>query len=129
MGAEESWAQFLDWLTERHTKIKEAEDTAKSFLQKGDQEGYKEHLINRAKLLERMPLDARAVIDPLPEDLKMPVERALQRFASSASMGLKLGSTFYLSALLYRDDHGVDEPDNLAYLLDEMRKAGLNFRG
>ena len=129
MDAAESWGKFLAWLTNRHQEIKASEQKALDLLEQGDTKGYKDNLVARAKLIERMPLDGSSVINALPEDVAQKVRGTLQRFASSASMGLNLGSTFYLSALLYRDDHGVGEPDNLACLLAKMQADGPNFRG
>ena len=128
MESHESWAQFLNWLEGQHQTIKEWEEKALAALNQGDTASYKECLTERAKTIERLPLDGQKVINALPEDLADKVRKPLHRFAGGASMGLKIGSVFFLSALLYRDDHGAGEPDNLACLITKMRAEGLNFK-
>lgn len=120
---------FLAWLQERHDAILGCEQRAKDVLASGDTAGYTAHLKEKAEGLASLALDAKEVISPLPDELKHALHRKMMRFSQSAAYGLNLQSPFYWSALLYRDDHGPDEPDNLQVFIDEVRAAGSAYRG
>ncbi|MBQ7606752.1 MAG: hypothetical protein IJU76_02060 [Desulfovibrionaceae bacterium] len=111
---------LLDWLTERYGQIHGAEEEAKSALARGDTEEYAAKLTRKAELLADLPKDARPYLLEAPEAVRGKVLQKLTRFSQSAAYGLKLKSTFFMSALLYRDDHAPGEPDNFSVFLSEL---------
>lgn len=124
---QEAWQTLLTFLFARHSEIKAQEDAAKNDLAKGDTEGYSRHLHERARMVSLLAGEAAPLTKGLPENLVREVLETLRRFSASASFGLKIDSLFYLSALLYRDDHGVDEPDNLVTALKKMKDQGEDY--
>ncbi len=111
---------LLDWLTERYGQIHAAEEAACAALAKGDTDEYVAKLTRKAELLADLVKDARPYLLEAPEAFRDPVLHKLKSFSLSAAYGLKLKSTFYMSALLYRDDHAPGEPDNFAVFLKEL---------
>ncbi|MDE7371445.1 MAG: hypothetical protein K2N07_06860, partial [Desulfovibrio sp.] len=73
-----------------------------------------------AEAVAALANDAATVLAGLPDAVREPILRGLMRFSQSAAMGLKLGSVFYMSALLYPDDHKPGEPDNLALFIADL---------
>ena len=72
--------------------------------------------------------DAKPLLEPLPGETRFNYALALEGFSASARMSLRLNSVFYMSALLYPDDHKPGQPDNLTLCIDRMEKMGLDFR-
>ncbi|MBO4334712.1 MAG: hypothetical protein J5846_02615 [Desulfovibrio sp.] len=121
-----SLTQVLTWLHQRHDQVMAEEQQAKDLLAGGDQGGYSQHMHRKAELLASLAKDAREVLGTLPdENLRQEILRSLLRFSQSAAYGLKLDSLFFMSALLYRDDHQVGEPDNLLVYLQELEAKHL----
>ena len=110
----------IDWLKERHAAIMADEAEALARLKAGDTEGYNEKMRAKAEAVAALAKDAAPLLAGLPDAQREPILRGLMRFSQSAAMGLKLGSVFYMSALLYPDDHKPGEPDNLAMFIEEL---------
>ncbi|MBD5416690.1 MAG: hypothetical protein HDR50_03290 [Desulfovibrio sp.] len=110
----------IDWLKARHAAIMADEAEALGRLKAGDTKGYNEKMRAKAEAVAALAKDAAPVLAGLPEARREPILRGLMRFSQSAAMGLKLGSVFYMSALLYPDDHKPGEPDNLALFIEEL---------
>ncbi|MBQ7585754.1 MAG: hypothetical protein IJU40_05855 [Desulfovibrionaceae bacterium] len=123
----EAWQNLICALKEKHHEIKKAEQTALDFLAQGDQASYKKFMEEKAKLIANLHDSLLNLLEKLPVNLKAQIEPLLQHFSKSAALGLKLGSLFYWSSLLYRDDHKVGEPDNLEVLIAKMQTEGLAF--
>ena len=111
---------FINWLRQRHDLVLDEECQAKAALAGGDQAAYGQHMRRKAELLATMAEDAREALAALPESQATPIAQKLKSFSQSAAYGLKLNSLFYMSALLYRDDHKEGEPDNLLVYLQEL---------
>ncbi|MDE6735306.1 MAG: hypothetical protein K2J64_07575 [Desulfovibrio sp.] len=110
----------IEWLKARHAAIMADEAEALARLKAGDTEGYNEKMRARAEAVAALAKDAAPLLAGLPEAQREPILRSLLRFSQSAAMGLKLGSVFYMSALLYPDDHKPGEPDNLALFIADL---------
>lgn len=119
----------IAWLRERHRAVMAAEQAALACLDKGDTTGHSAKMHEKARLLESMCEDARPVLAGLPGPLRAQIALGLDRFSGSAHMGLKLKSLFYMSALLYRDDHKPGEPDNLQVFIERLEREGTTFGG
>ena len=82
----------------------------------------------KAELLASMAEDAKPLLEPFPGETRFNCALALEGFSASARMSLRLNSVFYMSALLYPDEHKPGQPDNLTLCIDRMEKLGLEFR-
>ena len=125
---DQSIENLCAWLRERHDAILGSEQAAKDSLARGDQKGYAFHMRAKAEQLASLVRDATQVLAALPEEPRLEIRSALMRFSSSAAFGLKIDSLFYMSALLYRDEHPVGDPDNLQVFIDQLAKEGLAFK-
>ena len=126
---QEQIAAVVAWLRERHATVMAAEKAALACLEHGDVAGHSEKMHEKARLLESMCEDARPVLAGLAGPLRAQIALGLDRFSGSAHMGLKLNSIFYMSALLYRDDHKPGEPDNLQLFIERLEREGATFGG
>ena len=80
----------------------------------------------KATLLAGMDREAVELVAGVEDAvLRDAVTHALHRFSNSARNSLRIGSVFYMSALLYPDDHKPGEPDNLRLFIDGVRSGRL----
>lgn len=114
---------FTDWLRTRHAGIMALEKEALALLKAGDTAGYNARMRAKAESLCALAKDAAPELAALPENLREPILNGLMRFSQSAATSLKIGSVFYMSALLYPDDHKAGEPDNLALFIDRLAEG------
>ena len=121
-------ASLVLWLRNRHAEVMATEAQALARLDAGDTTGHNELMRRKAELLSSMAEDAKPLLEPLPGETRFNYALALESFSASARMSLRLNSVFYMSALLYPDDHKPGQPDNLTLCIDRMEKLGLEFR-
>lgn len=114
--------EFACWLQNQHDIIMSCEDDALKCLDKGDTPGYAEKMREKATMLKNLDRESKPHLSGLSDDVKWEIESALGRFSSSAATALSLDSVFFMSALLYRDDHKKGEPDNLAVFIENLKK-------
>lgn len=114
---------FAEWLDARCQDVSALEARGKAAAAAGDAEAYREVMRRKAELLETLFKNAAPHAEGLPPEQREAALKQLKRFSASARQALSLGSVFYMSALLYRDDHKDGEPNNLEVLRDHIRSA------
>lgn len=114
-------ARFLSWLRDRHQTIQRLEQQAQDAIYKdGDEQAYRGKMRARAELIAALDSDAAALVADLPGSIREEAESALNCFARGGRNALRIESVFYMSALLYPDEHKPGEPDNLQLLLRRL---------
>lgn len=122
-SAPSSIAALAAWLRKRHAKIKDCEARAhKSLYEDKDEKAYREHMVEKTGLIASLDEETAELTAALPEDRREGIETALRRFAKGARNAQRLESVFYMSALLYPDEHKEGEPDNMERLLRELEE-------
>lgn len=117
---------FVEWMEQRYAAVMGAERRALAELEAGRTDAYNDAMKEKATLLSRMDRDAENLVAGIEDDaLRDAATHALHRFSNSARNSLRIGSVFYMSALLYPDDHKAGEPDNLRLFIDGVRAGRL----
>ncbi len=116
---------LADFLDQRAASVKAIEAEAEAILHgAGDQSAYAAKMREKAELLSALAEDADALVSALEKSDPVLGEAAAQRleaFSGSAATSLRVGSVFFMSALLYNDDHKPGEPNNLELYAREVR--------
>ena len=114
--------ELIVFLRERHSAIKALEANAKrSLYEHNDEPGYRKLMEERASAIAGLEFVCEPLLSALPDtQLRDSIEDDLQRFAAGANNSLRIGSVFYMSALLYPDDHKDGEPDNFERLINSL---------
>ncbi|MDR2574522.1 MAG: hypothetical protein LBC94_09335 [Desulfovibrio sp.] len=115
------------YLKERHERVMALEAGAARALEKGDTQDYISAMRAKAELLSRLNEDAKPLLEPFPGEARFRLALSLDGFASGANTALRLNSVFYMSALLYPDDHKQGEMDNLLAFIGRLEREGENF--
>lgn len=119
--------ELVRFLRERHTRVMSAESEALQRLGAGDTPGHTEKMQEKATLLANLAKDAEIHTAALSGPLRQAVMPELDRFSQNARNALGIGSVFYMSALLYPDDHTAGQPDNLLKFIDHLESKGEAF--
>lgn len=112
---------FLNFLREQIRHVSEIEASAQNRLHDaGDEAAYRDGMRAKAELLANLATNAAPHLNDLPPEAKSRIEHRLNTFAQSARQSLDIGSVFYMSALLYPDDHQPGQPNTLELWLTEL---------
>lgn len=117
--------RFIVFLEERAARVRALEAEAAQALEGPEgQAGFEKHMRAKAGLLAALSQDGKPLLADLPEAQASPLARKLKVFSAGASNSLRLNSVFYMSALLYPDEHKPGEPNNLEVFISGLRQAG-----
>ena len=117
--------RFIVFLEERAARVRTLEaEAAKALEGPEGQTGFERHMRAKAELLAALSQDGKPLLAEMPEAQASPLARKLKVFSAGASNSLRIGSVFYMSALLYPDEHRPGEPNNLEVFISELRQAG-----
>lgn len=113
---------LIDCLREQHASIKTLEEKAgKAIYEEKDEAAYRALMQERAERVAGLHAACEPLLAALPDnEMRDGVEDDLQRFAAGGKNALRIGSVFYMSALLYPDDHTDGQPDNLERLINSL---------
>ncbi|MDR2605457.1 MAG: hypothetical protein LBC55_08970 [Desulfovibrio sp.] len=115
------YSLLLDMLRDGAARVGMLEREARSALYADKDTGRHRALMEqRAQTLIDLESKAADLLDALPDAERRKTRSALRAFADGARTALDLGSVFYMSALLYRDNHKEGEPDKLQALVDDL---------
>ncbi len=122
-------AALADFLDDKARQVRAIEAEAEAIIhgagdQPGDQAGYQAKMRRKAELLAALADEAEALAEALPVPLAEAAAETLGGFSANAANSLRIGSVFYMSALLYPDDHKPGEPNNLERFAAEVRSWG-----
>ena len=120
----DSIAALVVWLTEAHRDLKKVESDALAALYENkDEAAYRDLMRERAERLADLADGAADALQGVPEPLHTEAAQTLKRFSRGAERALELDSVFYMSALLYPDEHQPGDPDNLERLIAGIKTA------
>ncbi|MDY0226725.1 hypothetical protein SAMN04488082_11511 [Desulfomicrobium apsheronum] len=115
---------FLNFLRDQIRQVRDIETNAHDLLHNaGDDAGYREAMHRKAELLATLSTNAAPFLDALSLERRPMIEHKLDMFSQSARRSLDIGSVFYMSALLYPDDHKPGEPNTLEIWLAELERS------
>jgi len=115
-------AALADYLDQKAQAVSDIETRAQAELNGGGgQPAYQALMREKAELLAALADDASPLVEALPGARADEAGEHLGGFSMSAQNSLRIGSVFYMSALLYPDDHKPGEPNNLQLFAAEVR--------
>ncbi|MDE5833198.1 MAG: hypothetical protein K2H64_09535 [Desulfovibrio sp.] len=119
--ANQDYDTLIAFLTDKHGKIIEAERIAYEKLKGGDKDEYLKKMREKAMILADLSRECEPALANLPPDKREKISEETKRFSVSAATALNLDSSFYMAALLYRDNHKDGEPDNLYVFIEDLK--------
>lgn len=115
-------AALADYLDGKAREVRAMEAEAETVIHgQNDQAGYEALMRRKAQLLADLAADAAPLVSALGPGMHSAAAERLAGFSRNAQNALRIGSVFYMSALLYPDDHRPGEPNSLELLAAEVR--------
>ena len=112
--------ELLKWLEQISSRIKKIESEALEALNRGEVGAYKRGMKDKAELLAGLAKEAEPHLEGVSKEIAGHVRSELERFSHSAGVALELDSVFYMSALLYPEEHRPGEPNNFELFAAEV---------
>ncbi len=109
------------FLQDRARQVRELEaEAARSSTAGATRRCYEAKMSEKAELLADLAEEAGPCWRPRTRPRPGPCAPGSGIFSANAARSLDIGSVFYMSALLYPDDHREGEPNNLERLISEV---------
>jgi hypothetical protein len=89
-------------------------------------EAYRQKLEEKTTLLMELPKRVEPFLDGMDKDARGEILSRVSAFARGASQAWELSSIFYMSALLYPEDHREGEKNDLENFIDRLRSKYLS---
>ena len=118
-------ARLVAWLEKMHARVMQAEQAARDVVD--DTPAYTARMQEKARLLASLEEEGETYLEGLPEPLQDQAGHRLHRISASARNALRIGSIFYMSALLYPEDHKPGQPDDLQVFIRRLRDEGEHY--
>ena len=118
---EEVLKKLIDFLEEANAKVKQLEAEGDAAMANGGQTAFQVKLEKKAELLASLGNKAAPLTEAIGGDLGRKIDDRLGQFATSAATALRIGSVFFMTALLYPEDHQAGEPNDLETFITELR--------
>jgi len=115
--------ELITVLSEQAEHIKQLETHAAQLVQqRGQIQRYRSVLEEKARVLAGLVQVTQSITKKMPPAEAAPLQQALSRFSQSASTSLRIGSHFYMSALLYPQDHQQGQPNDLEVFIADLKE-------
>lgn len=102
-------------------EVRTLEGEAQALLHdQNDPQGYRGKMVEKATLLAELADHSAKPLAALPPAQAKPLRERLERFSRSAATALDIGSVFFMSALLYPEDHKPGEPNDLETFVETI---------
>lgn len=113
--------QVIEFLENVSRKVKELEAEGDALIGTEGQVAFQAKLEQKAKLLASLPEKGAKLTAALGGEQGRDIDDRLAQFSSSASTALRIGSVFFMTALLYPEDHQPGEPNDLETYIAELK--------
>ncbi|OBQ54071.1 hypothetical protein SP90_06290 [Halodesulfovibrio spirochaetisodalis] len=115
--------ELISVLSEEAEKVGKLESLAEELVQDSTNlQRYRAVLEEKARVLAGLAQRARPITKKMPEEDAAPLQHMLNKFSQSAATSLRIGSPFYMSALLYPQDHQQGQPNDLEIFIEQLRQ-------
>ena len=122
----EIWERNVDiliFLDEVSAKLNSCEENAKKSISEGNNDAYIKIMQQKAEIIAELPLDIKKYDE---SDIPAPVRKFISdrtsSFSASAKKAIELKSNWYMSQLLFNEDHQDGNPNNFDLFVQEVKK-------
>lgn len=112
---------LIAFLEEKSAQVRQLETEGDAVLDTEGQLAFQAKLEEKAELLASLGEKSWKLTEALGGELGDEASRKLDQFSMSASTALRIGSVFFMTALLYPENHAPGEPNDLEVYIDELK--------
>ncbi|SIO30587.1 hypothetical protein [Halodesulfovibrio marinisediminis] len=115
--------ELITLLSKQAEQIEKLESHAATLAHDPQQiQRYRCILEEKARLLSGLAHLSQPITKKMPPEKATPVQHMLNRFSQSATTSMRIGSPFYMSALLYPQDHQPGQPNDLQLFIQQLKE-------
>ena len=118
---EDALRKLIDFLEQASAEVKRIEAEADVIMKGGEQFAFQAKLEKKAELLAALARKGAPMTDQIGGELGRSIDDRLDQFSTSAATALRIGSVFFMTALLYPEDHKPGEPNDLETFIEELK--------
>ncbi|WP_316900056.1 hypothetical protein [Pseudodesulfovibrio indicus] len=115
--------ELIEYLEKVNAEVKRIEAEGEAMLASSGQDAFRAKLEEKAKLLAGLAENSWELVERVEGDLGDEIAQRMERFSMSASTALRIGSVFFMTALLYPEDYKPGDPNDLEAYIGELRGA------
>lgn len=113
---------LIEFLEKTNADVIRLEAEGEEALQNGGQRDFQIKLEEKAKILSALGENAWKYSEKIEGALGAEISTRLEQFSTSAGAALRIGSVFFMTALLYPEDHKPGEPNDLETYIEDLRQ-------
>nr|WP_321257512.1 hypothetical protein [uncultured Pseudodesulfovibrio sp.] len=113
---------LIEFLEKTNVDVIRLEAEGEEALQNGGQRDFQIKLEEKAKILSALGENAWKYSEKIEGALGAEISTRLEQFSTSAGAALRIGSVFFMTALLYPEDHKPGEPNDLETYIEDLRQ-------
>ncbi|WP_419780183.1 hypothetical protein [Maridesulfovibrio sp.] len=122
MNSENPYILLTEWLEKEAAEIRSIESEAHAALhERNDDSAYRDLMRSKAMKLASLAEQSGDIVDVVENNELRPFIEKINRFSQSAAQSLEVGSVFFMSALLYPEEHKEGDPNDLENFIDELK--------
>lgn len=114
-------ADLIDFLEKTSADVRRLEAEGDALLEEDGQRAFQIKLEEKAEILASLGEKAWTLNEKVGGELGDEIGRRLDQFSMSASAALRIGSVFFMTALLYPEDHKPGDPNDLEVYIEELK--------
>lgn len=114
--------ELIEFLEKKADEVRRLETEGDAVLASEGQRAFQVKAEAKAELLAALNESAWKITKRLEGDEGKAIAQRLEQFSMSASTALRIGSVFFMTALLYPEDHKPGEPNDLDVFIAELRR-------
>lgn len=114
-------AELITFLEDQNSQVRQLETEGDAVLQSEGQLAFQAKLEKKAEVLAALGEDAWDLTKAVGGELGDEIAQKLEQFSMSASTSLRIGSVFFMTALLYPEDHKPGDPNDLETYIAELK--------
>lgn len=114
-------AELIEFLEDKAATVRRLEEEGDAVLTGEGQLAFQEKLEEKAEILAALGEKAWKLTEKVGGELGREIAAQLEQFSMSASTALRIGSVFFMTALLYPEDHKAGEPNELENYIAELK--------
>lgn len=113
---------LIEYLEKTNSDVKRLEQEGDALLSSEGQLAFQAKLEEKSELLAALGEKAWKLTKEIEGDLGDEITQRLEQFSMSASTALRIGSVFFMTALLYPENHKPGDPNDLEAYIEELKE-------
>ncbi len=114
-------AELIEFLEEKAARVRQLEEEGNAIIDTEGQRAFQVKLEAKAEILAALGEGAWKLTEKIDGELGNEIAQKLEQFSMSASAALRIGSVFFMTALLYPEDHKPGDPNDLETYIAELK--------